>query len=73
MHACYLVPGAEPVHGADLVRGERLAEEVDGRHLPAEHALLVHLGRRPDVAPVERLMQGKEANQLNDILEAITK
>ena len=46
------------MHGADLVRGERLAEEVDGGHLPAEHPLLVHLGRRADVAPVERLING---------------
>ena len=59
----HLVSGAEPVHGADLVRGEGLAEEVDGRHLPAEHALLVHLGRRTDVAPVERLPEG----QINSI------
>ena len=51
----YLVASAEPVHGADLVRSECLAEEVDGRHLAAEHALLVHLRSGADVAPIERL------------------
>ena len=51
----YLVAGSEPVHGADLVRREGLAEEIDGRHLAAEHALLVHLRSGADVATVERL------------------
>lgn len=51
----YLISGPEPVHGADLVRGERLAEQVDGGHLSAEHALLVQLRRRADVALVEGL------------------
>ena len=51
----YLVSWSQPVHGADLVRREGLAEEVDGRHLAAEHALLVHVGGGADVALVERL------------------
>ena len=46
------------MHRADLVRAEGLAEEVDGRHLPAEHALLVHVRGRAHVALVERLEQG---------------
>lgn len=51
----YLVAGSQPMHGADLLRGQRLAKHIDGGHLAAEHALLVHLGRRTDVALVERL------------------
>ena len=35
-----LVAGPEPVHGAHLVRVERLAEQVDGGHLAAEQAVL---------------------------------
>ena len=31
-----LVAGPQPVHGAHLVGVERLAKQVDGRHLPAE-------------------------------------
>ena len=36
-------PGAGAPHCTDLVRRERLAEEVDGRHLAAEHPLLVQV------------------------------
>ena len=35
-----LVSGPEPVHGAHLVRVERLAEQVDGGHLAAEQPVL---------------------------------
>ena len=35
-----LVAGPQPVHGAHLVRVERLAEQVDGRHLTAEQSIL---------------------------------
>ena len=55
MKVAYLVSGPEPVHRADLVRAEGLAEEVDGGHLAAEHALLVHIRGRAHVALVERL------------------
>lgn len=43
------------MHGAHLVCGQRLAEQVDGGHLTAEHPLLVQLGGGSDVAFVERL------------------
>ena len=35
-----LVAGPQSVHGAHLVRVERLAEQVDGGHLAAEQAVL---------------------------------
>lgn len=54
----YLVARSETVHGADLLRGQRLAEQIDGGHLAAEHALLVHLGRCAHVAFVKRLRNG---------------
>lgn len=44
------------MHGADLVSGERLSEQVDGRHLAAKDTLLVQFRRRTDVALVERLV-----------------
>ena len=47
------------MHGADLVRAERLTEEVDGGHLAAEDALLVHVRGRTDVALVEGLEKKK--------------
>jgi hypothetical protein len=43
------------VHGAHLVCGQRLAEQIDGGHLTAEHPLLVQLGGGSDVAFVEWL------------------
>lgn len=43
------------MHGADLLRGESLAEQVDRRHLPAEDPLLVQLRRGPNVALVKGL------------------
>jgi len=43
------------VHGAHLVCGQRLTEQVDGGHLTAEHPLLVQLWGGSDVAFVEWL------------------
>lgn len=48
------------MHGADLVRGESLSEQIDGGHLPAEHSLLVQLCCRADVAFVEGLVNKKK-------------
>lgn len=45
------------MHGADLVGGERLPEQVYRSHLPAEHPLLVQLSCGTDVAFVERLQK----------------
>ena len=52
---CYLVSGSESVHRAHLVRAESLGEHVDGAHLAAEDALLVHVRGGADVALVEGL------------------
>ena len=46
------------MHAADLVGVQRLREEVDGRHLTAEDALLIGLVGGADVTLVERLSAG---------------
>lgn len=56
----HLIPGAQPVHGADLVRRQRLSEEVDRRHLTAEDPFFVQFRCGPDVAFVEGLWANRK-------------
>lgn len=53
------------MHCADLVGGERLAEQVYRRHLATEHPLLVQLSGRTNVAFVEGLSKRKINVSLN--------
>lgn len=55
----HLIPGPQPMHCADLVRGERLSEQVDCGHLTAEHSLLVKFCGCTDVTLVERLLKSQ--------------
>ena len=50
-----LVARSQPVHGADVVRRQGLAEQVDGCHLAAEQPVVVQLRRGADETLVERL------------------
>ena len=70
-----LVARAQAVHGAHLVGAQRLAEQVDGGHLAAEHPLLVHVRRRADVALVKRLQraEGRELEGEKTISKAQTQ
>ncbi len=66
---CYLVSRPQSMHCADLVRRQSLAEEVDGRHLSAEHPLLIHIGGGADVALVKRLSKGREIQSAHTIVQ----
>lgn len=46
------------MHGTYLLGGQRLAEQIDRRHLAAKHSLLVQLGRCTDIALIEGLQEG---------------
>ena len=48
------------MHRAHLVRAESLGEHVDGAHLAAEDALLVHVRGGADVALVEGLKKKQQ-------------
>lgn len=59
------------MHGADLVRGERLSEQIDGGHLSAEHSLFIQLRRRTDVAFVERLETSQHVIKRRPLLNSL--
>lgn len=56
----YLIAGPQTVHGADLLRCQCLAEQVNRRHLTTEDALLIQFGRGANIALVKGLQRERE-------------
>ena len=45
------------MHGANLLGGQRLTEQINGRHLAAEDSLLVQLWRGSNVTLIKGLQR----------------
>lgn len=48
------------MHGADLLRCQRLAEQVNRRHLAAEDPLLIQFGRGANITLVKGLQRQRQ-------------
>lgn len=50
-----LVSWTESMHGTDLMRGQRFAKKVDGRHLTTKYSLFIQIWCSSDVTFVKGL------------------
>lgn len=62
----YLIAGPQTMHGANLLRCQRLAEQVNRRHLPTKDTLLIQFGRGANITLVKGLQRETEGEREED-------